>query len=41
MLEAQANYAAAQVQHTKGKIDAALRNYASGVEILGPLVIRS
>jgi len=37
MLEAQANYAAAQVEHTKGEIDAALRNYASGVEILGPL----
>jgi CHAT domain-containing protein len=37
MLEAQAQYAAGQVRDTKREIDAALRHYASGAEILGPL----
>lgn len=37
MLEAQAHYALAQVKGTQGEIDAALRHYASGAEILGPL----
>lgn len=37
MLEAQAHYALAQVKGARGEIDAALRHYASGAEILGPL----
>ena len=37
MLEAQGHYALAQVKGTRGEVDAALRHYASGAEILGPL----
>jgi CHAT domain-containing protein/Tfp pilus assembly protein PilF len=36
-LEAQAHYALAQVNGTRGDFDAALRHYASGADILGPL----
>jgi CHAT domain-containing protein/Tfp pilus assembly protein PilF len=37
VLEAQAHYALAEVKVAKGELEAALRNYASGAEILGPL----
>ena len=37
MLEAQAHHALGQVKGTQGEIDVALRHYASGAEILGPL----
>jgi len=36
-LEAQAHYALAQVKGTRGELDAALRHYVSGEEIVGPL----